>query len=40
MVISIMEQAFVIAAKFCNNHKCLAFIPMLRFDAYVSSSQD
>lgn len=37
MVLSTMEQAFVIAAKLHNNPKCLAFIPMLRFDPYVSS---
>ena len=30
MSIFTMEQAFVIAAKFYNNHKCLLFIPMLR----------
>ena len=37
MVISTMEQAFVIAAKFYKNHKCLAFIPVPRFDPYISS---
>lgn len=30
MSIFTMEQAFVIAAKFYNNHKCLSFIPMQR----------
>lgn len=39
MVISTTEQALVIAAKFYNNHKCLSFIPMLRFDPYVSSQE-
>lgn len=37
MIISTMEQAFVIAAKFHNNHKCLSFIPKLRSDLYISS---
>lgn len=37
MVIFTMEQAFVIAAKFYDNHKCLSFIPMLRFGSYISS---
>lgn len=37
MVISTMEQAFVIAAKFYKNHKCLTFMPVLRLDPYVSS---
>lgn len=38
MVISTMEQAFVIAAKFYNNHKCLTFISMLRLALTVPHS--